>query len=121
MSTSKIILIIFSMLLSGFAIGVFTAGRMASMRINKHREMIQNIELEKEFISRKIDLTKSQEEALFPVLDSILILQKKIREEHHAAMRSARKKMFDSIRPSLSPDQLKKLTRFTDRRGPPPS
>ncbi len=91
------------------------------MVTTKNLNSTQNIELEKEFISRKIDLTKSQEEAFFPVLDSILILQKKIREEHHAAMRSARKKMFDSIRPSLSPDQLKKLTRFTDRRGPPPS
>jgi uncharacterized protein YneF (UPF0154 family) len=119
MSTSKIILIVLSMLLSGFAIGFFTAGRMASMRINKHRDMMHNIELEKEFISRKVGLSKSQEEVFFPVLDSMLVLQKTIREEHHAAMRSARKKMFDSIRPSLSPDQLKKLTRFTNKPRPP--
>jgi hypothetical protein len=119
MSTSKITLIVLSMLLSGFAVGFFTAGRMASIRIHEHKDMMHNIALEKEFISKKIGLTTAQKKAIFPTLDSMLVLQKNIREEHHTAMKSVRKKMFDSMRPSLTSTQLKKLTHFTNKRRPP--
>lgn len=119
MRISKTILIVVSMLITGFTIGFFTAGRMARMRIDKHRNMMQNILLEKQFIAEKIDLSKSQEAEVFPTLDSMLTLQKAIRQEHHNEMKNKRKIMFESIRPHLTPDQLKNLRQFTRKQRPP--
>jgi hypothetical protein len=119
MSKIKIFTVIISMLVAGFAIGFFAAGRMANKRINRHRKMLQNTELERAFISRRIGLSIVQEKTIFHQLDSMLSLQKSIRDDHHTQMKFERNKMFESIKPSLSPEQLKKLKQFNRKQRPP--
>jgi hypothetical protein len=107
------------MLITGFTIGFFTAGRMARIRINKHRKMTHDISLEKQFISKKIGLSKSQETEIFPLLDPMLTQQQAIRKEHHTAMKAERNKMFESIKPHLNPNQVQKMQQLMQKKRPP--
>ena len=110
------------MLITGFSIGFFTAGRMSKSRIDRHRAMLENPALEKEFLAKNIGLTPEQENQLFPVMDSMLGIQRTLRTEHHDMMRNERKKMFKVLSPQLTAEQLQNIRQFNRKRnrpGPP--
>lgn len=119
MNRKKLLSIVFLTLIAGFAIGFFTAGRMAKHRINRHRNMMQDVELEKKFISEKLDLTTKQENVVFPLIDPMLRAQKVRRQEHHSEMEANHKNMLEIIRTHLDTSQMKNLKRFANKRRPP--
>ena len=122
MNIKKTILIVISMLITGFSIGFFTAGRMSKSRIDRHRAMIENPALEKDFLAENIGLTPEQENQLLPIMDSMLGIQRILRTEHHDMMKSERKKMFKVLSPQLTAVQRQNIQQFNRMRnlpGPP--
>ena len=116
MKNRNIIIAIICTLIMGFVLGFFLSGRLARNRMEKVRARMESPKAERMFLSKKLDLTKEQEESIRPLMDSMLTRQSQLRDEHHAEMRKIRKSMFNEIRKELNPKQLKKLEKMNSRR-----
>jgi len=113
----KSILAISLLVILGFVLGFFTAGRLAHHRIEHFRDMMNKPNQEKEHIVKRLELTNDQVTLIQPVLDSMLPQMHALRKNHTIQMDSLRKEMFDKIRPNLTPVQLKKVDRM--QQNPP--
>ena len=119
MKNKKTIIALTCTLTIGFIFGVFISGRLAKSRMDHFRKMMDSPRSEQMFLSKKLNLSEEQKNAINPILDSMLPIQAKLRKQAKQAMDQERKAMMEQIKSHLNAEQLEKLQKMHRRHRPP--
>jgi len=112
---TKSIIAISLLVILGFILGFFTAGRLAHNKMQHFREMMLKPNQEKNHIIKRLEIADTQLAEIQPILDSMLPIMQELRKIHNSQMDSTRNIMFEKIKPQLTAVQLKKVERMQQR------
>jgi len=112
---TKIILIVLSSILIGFAAGFFISGRLLHKKVEQIKAQQNSRHLEERII-KDLMLTEEQKVVVLPIIQKFAHESDEARRAFRKSSREMKRNFVEALKPHLNPEQIERFQRRMKRK-----